>query len=58
MSDRESEQLAAIAFKITLYLIFGVFILLIVGLRDHPKATLAVLGIAAIVGAFLFMLNG
>ena len=52
------QQLAAIAFKITLYLIFGVFILLIVGLRDHPKATLAVLGIAAIVGAFLFMLTG
>jgi len=57
MSDREADQLAVFAFKITIYLIFGVVILLFVGFRDHPKATLILLGLAVLVGGATYLLG-
>lgn len=52
MSDQDAENLAELAFKIVIFLIFGVFILLGLGFKHHPKATLAILAIAAVVLVF------
>jgi len=49
MSDRDADNLAVTSVKITLYLVFGIFILWGLLFKNHPKTALLLLAISGVI---------